>query len=250
MASKVAGKDASVKSWNELLVEVKSARAALDGSDQLWFRGQSDASHPLLPSLMRKANGPLKEQLLFQKFVQYSLRFVPRRQSDWETLFDMQHYGIPTRLVDWSENLGIAVFFAVHSWSKLNASNAAIYILNPNTINEYSGLARIPFVPDDPDFHYRSVYWEKKPFAPTYPIAIHPLFQNDRILAQKGMFTVHGDNTMAIERLCPKAVKRIVLSASAIATAQEFLEIANINARSVFPDVFGVAEYVKRLAGF
>jgi FRG domain len=101
-------------SWDEILDCVKQARAALGDSDQLWFRGQANAAYALLPSLMRSTTGVTKEQFLFQKFVQYSLRTFPRRASDWDTLFDMQHYGIPTRLVDWSENLEIAIFFAAN----------------------------------------------------------------------------------------------------------------------------------------
>jgi hypothetical protein len=51
------------------------------------------------------------------------------------------------------------------------------------------------------------------------------------------MFTVHGDDLSPIERMCPKAVKRIVLKQGALNGALEFLKVANINAR--FPDMFG-----------
>jgi hypothetical protein len=63
------------------------------------------------------------------------------------------------------------------------------------------------------------------------------------------MFTVHGDDLLPIERMCPKAVKRIVLKQGAINGALEFLEVANINARSMFPGMFGVASYVRTIAG-
>ena len=66
---------------------------------------------------------------------------MPRRSSDWEILFDMQHYGLPTRLLDWSENLGIATFFAAVYNEKLNINtNAAIFLIDPAEINKYSGL--------------------------------------------------------------------------------------------------------------
>lgn len=240
----------TANSWNELLDCVKQAKQALGNPNQLWFRGQSRAAYALLPSLLRTPTGATKEQLVFQKFVQYSFRNFPRRASDWETLFDMQHYGIPTRLIDWSENLGIATFFAVN-YRGPNARNedAAIYLLDATALNNYSHIPKIPLVPEDVDFDYKKIYWHKKPFAPIYPIAIEPLFQNDRILAQKGMFTVHGDNTDPIETLCPKAVKKIVITPQAVAGAMEFLEIANIDARSVYPDMAGIADYVRRLAG-
>jgi len=235
-------------SWNGFLAEVKAAKATLREPEQVWFRGQSDARYTLLPSLLRVSDGLKKESLLFQKFVQYSFRVFQRRSSDWETLFDMQHYGLPTRLLDWSDTLGIATFFAVNYRSS-STDDAAIYILDPIALNEYSGLDKIPFIPEDEDFNYKKIYWDKRPFAPKFPIAIQPLFQNDRIFAQKGVFTVHGDDASPVERLYPKAVKRVALGRQAIKGAHEFLEVANINARTVFPDMLGVANYVRQIVG-
>jgi FRG domain len=241
-------KDIITNSWDSFLAAVKAAKSDLRDPDQVWFRGQSNASYALLPSLQRAKDGLSKETLLFQKFVQYSLNVFQRRSSDWETLFDMQHYGVPTRLLDWSETLGIATFFAVHYRGERANTDAAIYVLDPVALNEYSGLKNVPFIPEDADFDYKKIYWHKKPFAPVYPIAIQPIFQNDRILAQSGMFTVQGDSVTPIAELCPKAVKRIVLARGAIDEANEFLAIANINARSVFPDMFGVANYICKIA--
>lgn len=206
-----------------------------------------ECQYALLPSLLRSSNGLVKESLLFQKFVQYSFKVFQRRTSDWETLFDMQHYGLPTRLLDWSDTLGIATFFAINLRS--SSVDVAIYVLDPIALNEYSGVNKVPLIPDDEDFDYKKIYWEKRPYAPKYPIAIQPLFQNDRIFAQSGVFTVHGDDSSPIELLCPKAVKRVVLGQHAIDGANEFLETANITARTVFPDVQGVASYVRKIVG-
>ncbi|MBY5827112.1 FRG domain-containing protein [Rhizobium leguminosarum] len=236
-------------SWNDFLEKIKIAKSSFRDPEQVWFRGQSNASYSLLPTLMRASSGLDKEALAFRKFVQSSYRVFHRRGSDWETLFDMQHYGLPTRLTDWSETLGIATFFAVN-YRASGANDAAVYLLDPIALNEYSGLDRIPFIPEDQDFEYKKIYWEKRPFAPKYPIAIQPLFQNDRIFAQSGMFTVHGDDTSPIEKLCPKAVKRVVLTENAIVGAHEFLEIANINSRTVFPDMYGVANHIKKILAF
>ena len=238
-----------VYNWKTLLEIVKEVKAELGSSEVLWFRGQSNADYPLLPSLCRGIDGFSKEKFLFQKFLQLTLRVFPRRTNDWETLFDMQHYGLPTRLLDWSENLGIAAFFAVNYHELDNVdTHVAIYILNPRELNLYSGIERIPFIPDDKDFDYKTIYWEKRPFAPTYPIAIEPIFQNDRILAQKGMFTIHGDNLSEIAELCPKAVKKIILNKTAIPEIVEFLEIANINEQTVFPDMVGIVNYIRKIA--
>lgn len=237
-------------SWNELLLHVKGFRAELGNPSQLWFRGQGNADFELLPSLLRFANGLDRERALFERFRQLSQRVLPRRtDEDWETLFDMQHYGIPTRLLDWTETLGIAVFFAATYNRFYPGKDAAIFILDPMKLNTYSRIDRVPFIPDDPTLKYRDIYWLKRPFAPNFPIACEPQFRNDRILAQRGRFTIHGDNTSPIDVGCEQAAKRIVLSGQAIREALDFLDIANINESTVFPDLAGVANYIRDSAG-
>lgn len=59
----------------------------------------------------------------------------------------MQHYFIPTRLLDWSENLGIAIYFAIYSHT--NNKDISLYVLNPLELNRYSKKQGIPIVPDD-----------------------------------------------------------------------------------------------------
>ena len=153
----------------------------------------------------------------------------------------------PTRLLDWSETLGIAAFFAAAYNVRFNSrTEAAIFLLDPLALNEYSGINRIPIIPDDKDLVYRDIYWEKKPFAPNYPIAIEPLFLNDRMLAQKGMFTIYGDNIIAIEKLCEKAIKKIVLAKDGLPEMVEFLDTMNINEYTVYPDMSGIVDYIKR----
>jgi hypothetical protein len=235
--------------WEEALALVKRLRSQLPNPKGLWFRGQTDARYALYPGLHRDPKGLVKEQFLFRKFSQLCMKAFPRRRTDWETLFDMQHYGVKTRLLDWSETLGVATYFAAFYNSRFApGADASLFILDPLRLNEYSGLDRVPFLPDDPDFDYKSIYWEKRPFAPRFPIAVQPTFLNDRIFAQRGAFTIHGDARDPIEDLCPDAVKRIILKPHAIKGALEFLEIANINELTVFPDVAGIADYVNRLA--
>ena len=92
--------------------------------ESLWFRGCGQASYKLLPSLYRHRDAKSLdkvvdlEQKLMIRFKQRSLPYLTRSlANDWETLFFMQHYGIPTRLLDWTENPLIALHFALMSAS-------------------------------------------------------------------------------------------------------------------------------------
>ena len=234
-----------VNNWSELLTAVKEAQKDIRGNGEVWFRGHANSSYVLMPSLFRYDNAIKKEKEIFRLYKQVSQKISPNRISDWETLFDMQHYYSPTRLLDWTENLGTALYFAVQ-YPKEN-TNAALYILDPIALNRYSQKTKIPNIPDDSDgMDYIENYLEKRPYPPKYPIAIRPNFISDRLSAQRGAFTVHGDDLTPLEKLCPDAIKRIDISRECFPEITEFLDIANITELTVFPDMSGLALYIRK----
>ena len=237
--------------WLTFLDEVQRAKADLGDPDTLWYRGHPNAEFYLLASLLRFRNGLEKEQHLYTSFQKFADRILKRRDSEWETLFEMQHYGVPTRLLDWSETFGIALFFAAH-YNQIYGpeKDAAIYLLDPLALNRLSRISEIYRVPKDEDrFSYTAIYWRRSPFAASAPIAIEPIFINDRMLAQRGMFTVHHDSIDPLEKKFPEAIKRVLLPATVVPAALEFLDLSNINMYSVFPDLAGIAGYLTGSSG-
>jgi hypothetical protein len=231
--------------WSEFLSIIKKFKQN-NKEKEVWFRGQNNTDYTLMPSLFRTAKGQNVEEEIYRKYRQISYRIQPQQKGDWETLFDMQHNWIPTRLLDWSENLGISVYFAVKYNDR--KTDMAIYLLDPIELNNYSRKRGVPIIPDEPmGLEYVKNYLEKDPFQPQFPIAIRPNFSNYRMLAQRGLFTIHGDDLTPIENLCPKAVTKVLLSRDTIDEANEFLEFANINEYTVFPDMNGVADYIRRI---
>src|ERR1700722_5488506 len=128
----------------------------LKAGGTLWFRGAGKSSYTLLPTLYRprKCRGAfdlgLLERQLMMRFRQRSMPFLTHSLADdWDMLFFMQHYGVPTRLLDWTENPFIGLYFAVMSSPfsvKVKkgkpvfsfSSDAAVWVLNPVTWNTHA----------------------------------------------------------------------------------------------------------------
>ena len=157
----------------------------------------------------------------------------------------MQHYGIPTRLLDWTDVLGIALAFALYD-SRDDHEDSVMYVLDPLRLNKKSGLEEIKRVPIDTDFKYKSIYWQGKPIRASFPIAIDAPLQNDRIAAQSGSFTIHGSSLEPLEQQVPGCVQRIVLRSVVKPAAREFLDYANLNPFSIYPDIVGMARHIVR----
>ena len=231
--------------WQEFLDATHKVRDSFRNSKPLWYRGHSQAKHKLEPSLLRKKDGLLKEQDLFDEYERTAARLLPDRNDDWERLIDMQHYGVPTRLLDWTDVLGIALAFALYD-SHHDDEDSAIYILDPLELNRLHGIDGIKRVPNDTQFKFKSIYWEGRPFKANHPIAIDCRFQNARVTAQSGHFTVHGSNPDPIEGQASHCVRRIIIGSDLKPAVREFLEHANLNPFSIYPDIVGMAKHISR----
>src|SRR4051794_39177128 len=75
---------------------------------EIWFRGHAQNSYELRPSLLRSVKGLAVEPQLFLHY-----RALRPELGHWETLFQMQHHSVPTRLLDWTTDLATALYFAL-----------------------------------------------------------------------------------------------------------------------------------------
>jgi hypothetical protein len=241
--------------------EVKSIAEFLDAlrADQdgkaTWFRGHSDASWTLMPGILRPTSGlGLSEGSSLARFRQSAAMLterLPTTSFDWTFL--MQHYGVPTRLLDWSESPLVAMFFAVDAFVRHPDTNAAVWCLKPVALNKHSNLSD----PNEPQYIPSFEDAELKPYAaenlrvgraPLLPLATIATRNNARIQAQLGTFTVHHNQKIAIEDIGDQShvIKYNIPHASREDLYKE-LKLLGLTQFSLFPELTSVGIILKEM---
>ncbi len=242
-------KDRLVSSIGELLTLLQSDR---DGIHPTWYRGQADSTWPLLPSLTR-AGGVAAELTLVKRFKQNAMPFLAQRPLDeWEWLFVMQHHGLPTRLLDWTESPLTGLYFAVTDGTPdIDEKPAALWALRPLELNASSRL-ETTFKNDIPGFgddeHLDTYLPSKAARAPIghSPLAAIALRNNPRIQVQQGVFTVCHKTLVALESTGKaKYLWRYIVPADAKTKLRAELKLLNITKLSLFPELVNVSEHAR-----
>jgi len=172
-----------------------------------WFRGESGDQPPLCPKIANfSAN---EENYLLHSFRRQAgaLANSPPREGHTDMwLFKAQHYGVPTRLLDWTEGALLALYFAINRGNQ----NPRMYMLNPHHINELASGQEL----DDYEYPlswvelgrlYVALAWEHRDLAKhdinpgqvaqwdlDIPLAFPATYQDQRMIAQRSCFTIHG----------------------------------------------------------
>jgi len=91
----------------------------LAASERFYFRGDGDGLVPHIGKKWAYGNSGLKslsidqERYLLHRFQRFANPGLNSDTALWEVLFLARHYGLPTRLLDWSTNPLVALYFAL-----------------------------------------------------------------------------------------------------------------------------------------
>src|SRR4029077_16583769 len=199
------------QSLSEFITCVTNIRDAWFEKDDCWgpwFRGHERAEWSLCPKLCRPEFGGYtrikKDQVedeIREEFINRApvlCETVPagtEERAEWEWYFMMQHFGAPTRLLDWTDGALIALCFAVRN--NPGSYDAAVWALDPYSLNrEVIGSAQVfppsaggvttkdrelvkPWLPDR---------FRKMRGLPARPIAVDPAHVARRISTQRSCF--------------------------------------------------------------
>ena len=199
------------------------------------FRGAAEEGQGLIPGIGREGArktldgaplpfDPARERSLVSEFRRRAVAFLhDATLTDGDLLAIGQHHGLPTRLLDWTESFLVAAFFAVEKagedWSDAEGC-ACIY-----------ALRNVP------------------PLGRTNPFEVpagevrllRPGHVAGRIVAQWGLFTVHGSPEEPYEAVPPVEARRWLIPRSICFDIKRALALAGITRASLFPDLDGLA---------
>jgi hypothetical protein len=214
-----------------------------------WYRGMSSITHELVPSWFRlgKRKRGIDEDDLQDEFQRRAIPLLDGGSplTLWEWYFLTQHYGLPTRLLDWSESSLVGLYFAVGDWKGAGGDatqDAVVWMLDPWYLNKWSkGKAEV-FRFDESDvarYLPRRLYDADR--SPKKPVALLPPHNSRRLTAQRGVFTMHGKDRKALDKLLPAKRKphlaRIRIPKDFVAEMRADLRTTGITDVTLFPEM-------------
>jgi len=268
---------ADVSTWEEW--------TALNGrhfDEGTWlFRGQADASWGLRTSIDRACVrtisipdgtgtsfeaciGPGRNErtLLarFQRRAQHYIANPPSADDTLEWLALMQHYGAPTRLLDWTYSPYVALYFAIEDPSV--KANGAVWAVDCDWLKRHADAA-LHDRPVGPPDRLPGTAWHQylngvllRERNPALVVLVDPLRLNERAVAQQGAFLLNLSPTGGLDLSLLKMLQdpnppdraplyRLRVAKEVRLDFLKNLNRMNINSASLFPGLEGFARSLR-----
>lgn len=246
--------DRNIQSVGDFITELRNTTQ----NGLVWFRGQTNATWPLLPNIARptEANpdGLMNQELpAIKRFKQNADAFLARvPRDDWEWIFLMQHHRGLTRLLDWTESPLVALYFALGM--TLEESDAVVWCLDPMELNKKSGHRRtfdrdiLAFGIDDTLDSYLPEKVGEDKGAELLPIAGIGPRNSRRMIAQSGTFTIMHRQRIAVEDVAEKDhIWRLIVPTGQKENLRAELRLLGFNEFLLFPELETLALHTREI---
>lgn len=237
------------ESWNEKLGRFRSRYA---------FRGLSDSNYKLESRLARHGGDFRKlEKHLLRNFKKYAHRSVVEKDSIWNWLSVAQHYGLPTRLLDWTYSPFVAMHFATADIDAFNVDGviwAVNYVKTHNILPEK--LSRKLEEEGANVFTVEMLFESIKSLTELEDLSSDPFILffeppsiDDRIVNQFAFFSMSSDSRVVLNSWLEDKMdfwRKIVIPAKLKWEIRDKLDQANITERVLFPGLDGLTKWLTR----
>ncbi len=221
------------------------------------FRGVKDKRWDLIPTLNRVSPHKLSlERQILRSFRKYGYADLQGCSSFWQVLATGQHYGLPTRLLDWSYSPLVAAHFVTQDTDSYDLDGAIIVadmeklntllpprlqaLLSEDGVNVFSQDMLDREAADFDSLEKLS----DKPFT----LFFEPASTISRIENQYALFSLTSDARLLIDQLpgSEAAFSRIVIPHRAKLEIRDKLDYINISERMIYPGLGGVCRWIAR----
>lgn len=219
--------------------------------DAYWFRGHSGVGWKLVPMALRYETKAERERALalisdFKRIADIKVSRPPQSKEQLKWAQIARHYGLPTRLLDWTESATVALFFACEQGDE----DGVLFALNPIDLNRLSYPKKPRILDANLDGGEIERYLKMDAVyrrAAKKPIAVNPVWNSERLILQKGVFTLHGSR-FDLSGDVPSLVGFPILRECKGRLRRE-LERVGVDEMTIFPELEHTCQHLKLKAG-
>ena len=217
-----------------------------------WFRGHSDASWEVLPSIWRQheaeAERDLTNRFRSRAGIRMSRQVAANDYATWLSI--MQHYRLPTRLLDWTRSPLVAAHFAVEKFrsERQQSTDAAVWVLNPHVLNSVEIAMDLTPPIDSATATEMLVPAFTTSSAESDKVAAVMAVEHDlRMFVQQGAFTIHSRRQpLNKQQGHSRYLSPILIAASDVPRISSELLACGLTQGDVFPDLENLAHDLRK----